>query len=891
MKYLLFLLFSPVLGIAQLTESFNDGDFTNNPVWCGNPESFEIISPPVSGDGSINSESAADVNVLRSKQGLADAALLTENTFAYGEWRFSIADGRNWAISGTNDFKIILMSNDSTNGNLLSGSQNFNGYYLHFNGGSDDQFILYKQTGTTSSVIIDTDYPSIIDGTTPVGRTIKILRSESGDWSIFIEPGFYKDPSVQYGSTVNDNTHTSSLWFGIVTNIANPGDARVAYLDDIYIGPEIIDTIIPFVLSVETITENQLKLVFSENVETASAENTSNYLVNNSIGTPTSATQNISVLSEVILDFENPFVSGQENSINIQNIKDLNNNTIISQDINFMFFEIQAFDVLINEIMADPSPVVSLPEFEYFELFNNTPAEINLTDWKFVVGTTEKTISSGILPANGYAVLCSETAITDFSTYGNIIGIASFPALVNTGATISLYNNYGTLIHSVTYSDSWYQDSYKADGGWSLEMIDPENPCNEENNWIASKSTIGGSPGEQNSAFAINPDIILPVIENISIIDSQSIQVYFSETIIPESISDISNYLIDGEIVPGMSITNIPPDYSSIILNLGFTLGPVNRIYELQIKDTISDCAGNDLVSSESFRFALPDNADSLELIINEVLFDPLGSGVDYVEIYNRSEKVFDCINLRLATRDSEGTIESVKVVSNIGFLIFPDEYLVITVNPENVKEQYYTPNSKGFVKAESLPTYSNTAGQVVLMDKYGNVLDDLLYTDQMHFTLLSSYDGVSLERINPERKTDDNTNWHSAAESIGFGTPSYKNSQYFEGEPGSSEISIFPEVFSPDNDGYEDIVNINYSLPKPGYIINVNIYDAKGRLIIKLVENDLAAVEGVYSWDGINRFNQKAGIGAYIIFVEIFDLSGNVKVHKKPCVVASKLN
>jgi hypothetical protein len=47
---------------------------------------------------------------------------------------------------------------------------------------------------------------------------------------------------------------------------------------------------------------------------------------------------------------------------------------------------------------------------------------------------------------------------------------------------------------------------------------------------------------------------------------------------------------------------------------------------------------------------------------------------------------------------------------------------------------------------------------------------------------------------------------------------------------------------------------------------------------------------KGTYSWDGINADREKSRLGIYIIFVEVFDLTGNVKQYKKTCVLGGKL-
>ncbi|MBA3705980.1 MAG: hypothetical protein H0W84_08810, partial [Bacteroidetes bacterium] len=90
--------------------------------------------------------------------------------------------------------------------------------------------------------------------------------------------------------------------------------------------------------------------------------------------------------------------------------------------------------------------------------------------------------------------------------------------------------------------------------------------------------------------------------------------------------------------------------------------------------------------------------------------------------------------------------------------------------------------------------------------------------------------------------------------------------------------------------DGMNDIVNIHYQLDTPGSLANVNIYDSKGRLARTLVQNQLLGINGTFSWDGINDDREKSRIGIYIIYVEVFDLSGQIKHYKKTCVLATKL-
>jgi hypothetical protein len=206
-------------------------------------------------------------------------------------------------------------------------------------------------------------------------------------------------------------------------------------------------------------------------------------------------------------------------------------------------------------------------------------------------------------------------------------------------------------------------------------------------------------------------------------------------------------------------------------------------------------------------------------------------------------------------------------------------------------KTNYPAPAFDLFVQPESLPSYNDDMGTVVLL--YGDtIVDEFRYNDNMHYALLTNTEGISLERIDPEKPASILTNWSSAAESYGFGTPANKNSQFHQTSgQNNQEISVEPETFSPDNDGRDDRLFIRYNFVEPGYMANVYIYDGHGRIVTKIAENELLATEGEFSWDGLNQDNTKARIGIYIVYFEAFNLQGEVKGFKKACVLAGRMD
>ena len=97
--------------------------------------------------------------------------------------------------------------------------------------------------------------------------------------------------------------------------------------------------------------------------------------------------------------------------------------------------------------------------------------------------------------------------------------------------------------------------------------------------------------------------------------------------------------------------------------------------------------------------------------------------------------------------------------------------------------------------------------------------------------------------------------------------------------------------VFSPDNDGRDDIATISYVTEEPGYVANVIIFDASGRIVRHLVKNDLLSLKGSWHWDGLGENQNKLPIGTYIVFAEVFNLQVKRQGFRKTIVLARQLN
>ncbi|MBS1934949.1 MAG: lamin tail domain-containing protein [Bacteroidetes bacterium] len=574
--------------------------------------------------------------------------------------------------------------------------------------------------------------------------------------------------------------------------------------------------------------------------------------------------------------------------LTINNVKDLAGNAENNSTLPFSFYSAQQYDVLIDEIMADPSPPVALPEYEYVELVNRSSFPLNLSGWTIHDLTAKSgNLPSVILQPDSFLIVCSSSALAALSNFGHAVSVTNFPSLDNNGDLLWLSDASGKTIDAVQYDNSWYRNDIKKNGGWSLEMIDIKNPCSGADNWKASIDSKGGTPGQKNSVDGNNPDEQTPVLLRTYTIDSTAIVSVFNKTIDSTLAAQKENYVLDNNIGHPLSASPLPPLFNEVRLTLPGKIFP-DTLYHLTASN-IFDCSGN-MVRPDPVRVGLPVAADTNDVVINEILFNPKSNGYDYVEFYNRSKKIFDLKKLYVSTRDVTGALKSITAITDSSFLIFPGDYYVITENNLWVQQNYLVKSPQNLFQLSALPSFPDDEGFVVLLDQNEKIIDELHYNSNWQLAVIADPSGVALERIDYNKPTQDKNNWASAASTAGYGTPTYQNSEFMAMPQTNSGITITPKLFSPDNDGYEDYCFINYQVSNAGFVANINIYDASGRIVRNLANNATLALNGNFKWDGLDDKQQKLPVGIYIIITQIFDLTGKTKQFKNVVTLARKM-
>jgi hypothetical protein len=852
---------------AQLIDDFSDGDLSSNPEWLGNPELFVITD----GELQLNDLSPGSSNTAY----LYTAA--PTSTDAATTWEFFVR--LEFAPSASNFARVYLAASNPD----LNGDQQ--GYFVRIGGiaGDNDALELFRQDGASSTSLIS-GMPGAVAGD-PAVASVRVTRSASGEWELWADYSGGNDYQLQ--GTAIDDTFSAGNYFGFFCRYSSTR-GQSFFFDNVLVDPLYVDLAPPQLVAVEALSATELLVRFDEPLDPATASTPSNYQVSDGIGQPMSAILDVDSPFLVRLQLSNPLQNLAVYELTVTGIADAAGNAGTEQTASFIFYNIQLAepgDIIINEIMADPNPPVDLPAAEYVELYNRSDKVIQMQGFGFSAGAAPQLLPARLLLPGGYLILCDDSFEADFSVFGDVAPLATFPALVNAGDDLTLFDPFGEPVHEVTYSSSWYQDTEKAEGGWSLELIDPEIPASCSGNWRASDDPLGGTPGRSNSLLGTSPDTQGPELVKAIALNEFEVALTFSKPLEESPAANPELYAIDNGIAV-MEAFLMEPSFSEVLLLLSSPLQP-GVAYTITASSDISDCLGNKLQGAAVLTFGLAEPIDPGDLAINEILFNPETGGSDFLELYNRSNKIFNLAGLEIVNEQKLTGARS--AVFSHDRLLFPGEYIAVTENPDDIMIRYYVREPAALVY-NRLPAFDDKSGNVTIR-RDEITIDSFDYLESMHNALLDIKDGVSLERIDPAGPTQSSGNWHSAATTAGSATPTYRNSQFFA-IPSMIDriISIPRNTFSPDDDGFEDVLLINYAAGQPGYALSISVFDAQGRLVRKLLRNELLASEGNFKWDGETEEGRKARIGIYIVWIELFHADGRVERRKETCVLAGKL-
>lgn len=533
--------------------------------------------------------------------------------------------------------------------------------------------------------------------------------------------------------------------------------------------------------------------------------------------------------------------------------------------------------VQITEIMADPTPVVGLPDAEYIELRNVTTQPISLKGWRLQIGSGSAILPDSLVPAGSYLIVCSRNTSGLLAGLGRVIGLTSF-SLANAGAVLTLRNSKGQLVYSVAYQDTWWPSDKRA-GGYALEQVDSANPCGETSNWKVSTAAIGGTPGKPNSVTARNPDLIPPSAVRIELAGTSQVDVYFDERL--DSLASVQSGMFELKGRTFRKVSVETPSYRLLSLLLDTPL-LAGQQYALTLKN-VADCAGN-LLREVSFPVGVPVKADSGDVILSEILYDPRVGGVEFAEIHNRTQNYISLKNWAIGVvKDGQPT--GFKIVTPNPVLLAPNAYVALSSHSALLAEQYPSDLPRTLLEMASMPGFTNQTGGVALRDPEGKVFDLFEYQDSFHSPFLTETKGVSLERMFPEKGGNDPQNWHSAAALVGYATPGYANSQGVRGAS-SGGFTVEPEAFTPDGDGVDEHVTIGFESSAAGQVASIRIFDVQGRLVRNLVQNQTIGTDGSVRWDGTDQQGVLVRSGYYLLLIDTFDSLGNSQQYRKRVVL-----
>ena len=509
--------------------------------------------------------------------------------------------------------------------------------------------------------------------------------------------------------------------------------------------------------------------------------------------------------------------------------------------------------LVLNEIMFKPATTNQ----EWIEIFNRSACGYVVDNWAIIDAAGGQIRFSCTITANDFIVVCGDTNLMlqvypDIDT-AKVVEASQWTTLNNTDESLNLVDEYSTSFDSTFYEGS------NCPTDFSIERV---NPFDDENiTWLVSLDSLG-TPALHNSVLPIEKDLELTLInsglqgnqiehsiliKNIGLYPIESAHFIYSNILNgtgPEIIIDEDDIeLQDSTLV--IFWTEIPIE------------GYFTFIYRIESEE--------DMNSTNNIDYAFYSN-NALPFVINEIMYDPDGDEPEWLELK---------INIYIPH------LEEISIVVDEDTLFIPfleSDYFLITGSEEDAQFLQLNYGLDEEIIFTGLGFLSNEGEQLTLLDENGNLIESFFFLPEWN----DEIDGISIERVNPYLPATEN-NW---GPSIAGSTPGEINSIYVELLPTVVRLSVNPNPFSPYRD---ERTIISFKLPEIISTVTIRIFDLKGRLVKKLVDQTLQASEGDLIWDGRDKNGKNLPVGVYILLFEATSRESEKTYRKTTTAVIGK--
>ena len=459
--------------------------------------------------------------------------------------------------------------------------------------------------------------------------------------------------------------------------------------------------------------------------------------ISSAIGQPMEIQQNQTSSKTIHMPFDTHWIPGIERTFLLQHFTDQDGNMLSDTTVQVLWTSPNTAnrgDVVLTEIMADPTPHDDLPPCEWVEVLNRSNRTFDVQFWNWwdegsseVIPIKPRPPWDGILlPGERFLISgCSTSILNGGALEAHIQGA---PAFNDSQDGLGILRNDGMVLDAVHYQQSWWQGD---NGGVSLQVLKP-GACASPVNWIRSNAMDGctpGTPSNQETALGVESEqLVIERIVPTSILDGF---IEFDSPLDP---------LSEVQISPRESATWHTEDHFPNRLFWNHRITRPDQRVRFEI-DRLKRCE-SDWSTGSRFAFKVDFEMERFpepgDLIISEIAANPRGSSAvwgEFIELYNRHGT--DAIEL--------------------GGLQCGD----LTIDERSVLR----PGERRVVYPGALP---NEKGTVTLRNGKGIVLDEVHYSACWHAHRKNAESGFSLVRVDIHGPAQNNKNWASSGHALG---------------------------------------------------------------------------------------------------------------------------